>query len=666
MTDDAPLPAPRTHAPPPHGQSAQSAGSAQTGPSAEPAQRSSPPSISAPRHFARGAHGERDPWSRASLFVPLAAFAAYLAIGLHTLRASHPMEDAYILFHYVENFVAGRGIVFNAGGPHAEGATDFLWFLALSALARLGFNVAVAACVLNALGAALASFVCVAAVRASGCRGPWAFVLALLSLSVIAIGGALASYFGFSSMAYGALALLLFAVSIAPSARSIAWIPWISLAAGLFRPDGVLLGVVYTLMGFHSARKLGRMRVFAKHALAALVAGALYFAWRYAYFGLLLPLPLYVKENAQAAVDVSSAFRHPRSFMSGLESNVVWIESVFGPARLAACAVLLAFLSRVSWPRLRWFLVLLAPSAALFAGLCFARQTQNFAFRFQAPLMIVVFFAAFALLAETIASLRSISASLRSTNASHRSTVASLRSTIASLRSTLLPALACAAFVFALWPMIATAIVRQRAAWRSSTYMDEFPALLSNVLRPGRTIALTDAGRIPYWTDLTVEDVIGLNTPSAALAPPTLAELEVLSPDIVMFNTSSVFDFPGPAAREKQIVPLTRDMFESALAPACRAAFEGTAAPTGVFATREELAPLRLGRLLATHDQYESFAVAYGSAYAHVWGFKRSLAELPAIRSALQQATSDSERPSYLELVERRRATPSRDTPQRH
>jgi hypothetical protein len=614
-------------------------------------------------HSASLAHREHDPWLRAALLVPLAAFAAYLAIGVYTLRVSHPMEDAYILYHYVENFVAGRGIVFNAGGPHAEGATDFLWFLALSALVRIGFNVAVAACVLNALGAALASFVCVAAVRAAGCRGPWAFVLALLGLPVIAIGGALASYFGFSSMAYSALALLLFAMSIAPSARSIAWIPWTSLAVGLFRPDGVLLGVAYTLIGIHSAKKLGVVRGYGKHALGALIVGALYFAWRYAYFGLLLPLPLYVKENAQAAVDVSSAFGHPRSFMSGLESNVVWLESVLGPSRLALCAVLLLFLSRTEWRRMRWFLVLLVPSALLFAGLCFARQTQNFAFRFQAPLMIVVFFAALSLLAATIARRCSMSvirsgtsASSDSTTANNRSANTSSASMFTSGRSTLVCILACGAFVFALWPMIGTAVARQRAAWKSSTYMDEFPALLADVLRPARTIALTDAGRIPYWTDLTVEDVIGLNTPSAALSPPTLGELEALSPDVVMFNTSSVFEFPGPVSKEQPIVPLTRETFEQALVPACRAAFEGSASPTGLFATREELAPLRLGRLLATHDEYESFAVAYGSAYAHVWGFKRSLAELPAILSALSQATSDGARPSYLDLVERRAA----------
>jgi hypothetical protein len=565
---------------------------------------------------------------RGAMLVPLVAFGAYLAIALYTLRASRPMEDAYILFHYVENFVGGHGIVFNVGGPHAEGATDFLWFLALSALARLGINVAVAACFLNALGAGLASFVCVAAVRASGCRGPCALFLSLASLPVIAIGGALASYFGFSSMAYGALALLAFAASIAPSARSVACIPLLGLVLGLFRPDGVLLGVAYSLIGFRSARKLGAMRAYVRSALIALVLGALYFAWRFTYFGLPLPLPLYVKESTQSATDLASAFQHQRSFVTGLESNLVWIESILGPARLALCAVLLAIVARPPWTRLRWYFLLLLPSALLFAALCWARQTQNFAFRFQSPLTIVVFFAAFGLLAETIA----------------------------ARRSRLVHVLACAAFAFALWPMIGTAIARQRAAWLNSTYMDEFPSLLAPVLERGRTIALTDAGRIPYWTELTVEDVIGLNTPSAALAPPTVADLETLSPDLVMFNTSSVFDFPGPVAKERPIVPLTREMFEQAIAPECRAAFEGKAAPTGVFAMREELAPLHLGRLLYAHEEYESFAVAYGSAYCHVWGFKQSLPELPAIRAALEKAASSSERPSYLELVEERRA----------
>jgi len=45
------------------------------------------------------------------------------------LTLGHPHEDAYILFRYAENLAAGHGIVFNVGGPRAEGATDFLHLL---------------------------------------------------------------------------------------------------------------------------------------------------------------------------------------------------------------------------------------------------------------------------------------------------------------------------------------------------------------------------------------------------------------------------------------------------------------------------------------------------------------------------------------------------------
>src|SRR4051794_20721879 len=77
-------------------------------------------------------------------WLPLLIFVSSLGLGLSVLYVSHPHEDAYILFKYVRNFTSGLGIVFNAGGPHAEGATDFLWFALLSAFTWIGFDVAVA------------------------------------------------------------------------------------------------------------------------------------------------------------------------------------------------------------------------------------------------------------------------------------------------------------------------------------------------------------------------------------------------------------------------------------------------------------------------------------------------------------------------------------------
>ena len=74
----------------------------------------------------------------------------FVLLGVLTLTNGHPNEDAYILFAYVENFVAGHGIAFYPGGPPAEGFTDLLWFLVLAALHAVGINVGLAACLVSA------------------------------------------------------------------------------------------------------------------------------------------------------------------------------------------------------------------------------------------------------------------------------------------------------------------------------------------------------------------------------------------------------------------------------------------------------------------------------------------------------------------------------------
>src|SRR5262245_21723164 len=82
--------------------------------------------------------------------IALAAGAACFALGWAVLAADHPSEDAYILFRYAEHVAGGHGSVFNIGGPRAEGATDFLWLMGLSAGVRAGLDVAFAALLLNA------------------------------------------------------------------------------------------------------------------------------------------------------------------------------------------------------------------------------------------------------------------------------------------------------------------------------------------------------------------------------------------------------------------------------------------------------------------------------------------------------------------------------------
>ncbi|MBA4407286.1 hypothetical protein C0389_08435 [bacterium] len=52
---------------------------------------------------------------------------------------NHIQDDAFITFRYVNNFVAGHGLVFNPG-EHVEGFTSFLWVLILVIIKWLGFE----------------------------------------------------------------------------------------------------------------------------------------------------------------------------------------------------------------------------------------------------------------------------------------------------------------------------------------------------------------------------------------------------------------------------------------------------------------------------------------------------------------------------------------------
>ena len=259
------------------------------------------------------------------LAVAVICGAVFYAIGYRVLSVVHPAEDAYILFRYADHLAAGHGIVFNIGGPHAEGATDFLWLLLLAGGVWLGSDVALAALTLNAFGAALAGWTLAHLCWGDDHRPRWArALLALVLPSTFLAGGAIAGYWGFSSMLYSALILVLFAVAIESHGRTILFIPVLGLLVALFRPDGVIVGVPFALIGFWKAQVNRVLLPYAKVAAGCAAVGVCYAVWRWNYFGLPLPLPLYVKQNAAAASGWSAIF-------PGLRQNLEWFFDGAGP-----------------------------------------------------------------------------------------------------------------------------------------------------------------------------------------------------------------------------------------------------------------------------------------------------------------------------------------------
>lgn len=83
------------------------------------------------------------------------SFSAYSYL---VILNGHFHEGAYILFKYIENFVAGNGISFSPDLIPAEGATAFLWLILLSLFHALGADIGSASIFVNAIGVLLIIF----------------------------------------------------------------------------------------------------------------------------------------------------------------------------------------------------------------------------------------------------------------------------------------------------------------------------------------------------------------------------------------------------------------------------------------------------------------------------------------------------------------------------
>lgn len=424
-----------------------------------------------------------------TVVLPCVAAAAYVALALGVLATGHLHEDAYILYTYAEHLAQGHGIAYYAGGEPAEGATDFLWMMALAALRMAGVDVAIGAALLNGLGIGL---LCLVLLRyaawpsfplASGVLG--AGLTALVIVSPLTV----ASLAGFSTALYCAAALVAFHVYFAAPPAGGRWLPWLALLLGLIRPDGVILGAGFCLLGLLDRRGAERRR-FLVHAGAAALVGAVYFAWRWRYFGQVLPLPLLVKSSAENA-------------LPGLLDNLRWLRHGW----ILVCFALLA-LPLLSRDRHRYLAAFL-PALLLLAALSFAKQSQNFFGRFQGPAMAAAMagFAVFLnrFLVESPRGLR--------------------------LALALAVPLGCAG-------SFAWDSVKGVGYLRNDDYINYLPFLLRPAVPSDACIALTEAGRLAHWLDGTKVDLVGLNTPHTAVHKVDPTYLEDLSPDLLFVHTS--------------------------------------------------------------------------------------------------------------------------------
>ena len=538
----------------------------------------------------------------------------YVVVVLAILAFGFPHEDAFILFKYARNVACGQGIVFYPGGPHAEGATDFLWMLLLAGARFIGLDVAIAAALLNGAGFYIVAriFLQGPAARSPGIRAARWVALSL----VFATSASVAGVRGFSAMLYSALALVAFTKTVAPSVRASNQVPLYAILLGLLRPDGVILGGGLTILAglrVFDSRKKQPIADFARRVAAAIAIGGAYFVWRCHYFDSILPLPLYVKQHFNSGAP------------PGLEVTFDWFASTLAPLAIVSvfARIVLGRLQRHDFVRLRALGVALLPFAVHVASFIPSAPTQNVMNRFEAPAQLAVLYFV-----------------LQLVTARRRQTPSSARFVLVS-----------ASLVVAFFPVF-------RLGWFEidDALWGQYPNALSRdlgVLADQNTrVAATEAGRVLYFARGPVLDLVGLNTRETALRPPTRKLLNDFDPDVVMIHHAGSIIEATIQDDGRDVMPILDPLHQHI--PATVWPLLGDDLPpydvlklqnVFVAATATE------GFLDDTRDRYDVYAVRFTSRFFHfhIFAIKKNWPRKQALLDAIVRAHVESSLHSYLE-----------------
>ncbi len=219
------------------------------------------------------------------------------------------VDDAYITFRYSANLAEGAGPTFNRAPPRAEGYTSVLWMAVMAIPHLLNFGV-ISLAKLAGLLAMAGTMACISlfvwqagqvenrSYRSAAAGLVCLFFGMLPETAVHAVSGMETAGYMFLLSLLALLAYLGSKSGGAHSTFALDWLPLAALLAGLMRPEANLLAVLaLAAVGWRAWQgdRLKLRRFLLRSLLLYGLPGLAYFLWRWAYFGVLLPLPFYIK-----------------------------------------------------------------------------------------------------------------------------------------------------------------------------------------------------------------------------------------------------------------------------------------------------------------------------------------------------------------------------------
>ncbi len=402
------------------------------------------------------------------------------------------IDDAGVSWRYAAHLADGHGLRWNLEGAPVEGYSNFLWVLMLGALGWVGLEIESAAKVLG-LVFALGTFALLGVI----CRQIWKrerfwwTPLLLLALSPLFAMWAMSGL----ELASVAAFVLLAIFSISESDRISR--PILSLAScGLIlsRPEGVAVALLllgaWVVLPSPGSDWRQRLRIMSWPLLWTLVTAIALSVFRLWYFGYLMPNTVHAK------------------FSFGLPSwqrVLEWL--LFVTPFLVATAVAL---KRIVDPGMRkLFAVSLVVVLGHTAMILPVSSVMNFEHRYHMPYLSLLLLGVPSLLQMTWAWRKVVGVAL---------------------------------LVFlVLWPLQGSPGARQQLAWEQQRIVSQRCIAEQLGTLPGKpTVALQDAGRIPYWRELQYIDAWGLCDVEFARNEYSPLELLKRRPNVYVMSADSI------------------------------------------------------------------------------------------------------------------------------
>ncbi len=298
---------------------------------------------------------------------PCAAVAVIAVMAWLTRR--YYMDDAFIGFRYLDNLLAGRGLVFNPG-ERVEGITNVGWVLALAPLSLI-VSIPVAA---KIMGFCLASAAVVLAYTLARSLNKDGGAVAAAPVPVLIACSFDYVYFSVSGMETALLSALILAAAWLVMAGRARWLVGLILAfAFLCHPESVLIFPIFIALIALFRRNELREWLPALGLFAAAVA--VFTLARYSYFHDLVPHTFYAKHAGLKDVIKSGLL-----FLKGWDTNFPAPWSGLFLALFALAGTVTAYRAA---PRAALFLAAAAGAGAAFC--IYAPRDWTFLGRYFAP-----------------------------------------------------------------------------------------------------------------------------------------------------------------------------------------------------------------------------------------------------------------------------------------